>query len=94
MAAPGAITFSQAMDEARRRQQAGELAGARAIYRQLLELEPDQPDALTMLASIAYRTDEVEQAAALIIGLPQDDMNRLEFCKLFVREPLAKDRGD
>ncbi len=23
------------------------------------------------------------------LGLPQDDMNRLEFCKLFFREPLA-----
>ena len=66
MAAPGAMTFSQAMDEARRRHQAGEFDGARALYRQVLELEPNQPDALTMLASIAYRTDEVEQAAALI----------------------------
>ena len=66
MASPGAITFAHAMDEARRRQQAGELGGARAIYRQLLELEPNQPDALTMLASIAYQTDQVEQAVALI----------------------------
>ncbi len=66
MASPGAITFTQAMDEARRRQQAGELAWARDIYQRLLEVEPDQPDALTMLASIAYQTSEDEAAAALV----------------------------
>ena len=66
MASTGAITFSQAMDEARRRQQAGELAAAREIYQRLLEVEPDQPDALTMLASIAYQTGEDEAAAALV----------------------------
>ena len=71
MASPGAITSSQAMDEARRRHLAGDLAGARTLYRQLLEVEPHQPDVLTMLASIAYQSaedaagaDMVEQAIA------------------------------
>ncbi len=41
------------MDEARRRHLAGDLAGERALYRQLLEVDPNQPDVLTMLASIA-----------------------------------------
>ena len=66
MASPGAISFSQAMEEARRRQQAGELAGARELYQRLLAVEPDQPDALTMLASIAYQTSEDEAATALV----------------------------
>ena len=66
MAAPDAISTTQTMDEARRRQLAGEFDGARAIYQRLLEVEPNQPDALTMLASIAYQSGEDEAAAEMI----------------------------
>lgn len=66
MASPAALNFNQAMDEARRRQLAGDLAGAGTLYRQLLSAEPNQPDALTLLASIAYQSDEAGQADQMV----------------------------
>lgn len=45
---------------------AGQLAQAEAIYRQVLQIEPAHPDALNLLGLIAYQTGQNEQAANLI----------------------------
>ena len=87
------------MDEARRRQEAGELDRARAIYQQLLSVQPNQPDALTLLASIAYQDDQEETAAQLLeraiaeyrqrlISAPNNDAMRAALANLL----LARER--
>ncbi len=61
-------TFSipEAMDFARRRHQAGALSEARRFYELVLESESNHTDALTLLASILYRTGEEGDAEALL----------------------------
>lgn len=58
------ITPDQALQDAYRRHQAGDLHGAKGIYEQLLSAIPHHPAALTMLASIAYLEGNDIQAEA------------------------------
>jgi len=48
------------------RHQTGELATAETMYRQLLDVEPEQPDALHLLGIVASQTERHELAVELI----------------------------
>jgi Flp pilus assembly protein TadD len=48
------------------RHQAGRLSEAELIYRQVLEVDPDNADCLHLLGMIAYQTGQLETAADLI----------------------------
>ena len=56
----------QQFTQARQLQCAGKLAEARGIYERLVQKIPDHPQALSMLASIAYQDGEDLQAEAYI----------------------------
>jgi Tfp pilus assembly protein PilF len=52
--------------EALRRHQAGKLAAAERIYRQVLTIDPSHPDGLHLLGMVAYQTGRDEAAVELI----------------------------
>ena len=60
------FSIAEAMDFARRRHQAGALNEARGFYGLVLESEPNNTDAMTLLASVLYRTGEDAHADALL----------------------------
>ena len=60
------LTLQQALDLAVQHQNAGDLTQAESIYRQILEADPDQPQALHLLGVIAHQRGESEQAVTLI----------------------------
>ncbi|MBF0461441.1 MAG: tetratricopeptide repeat protein [Magnetococcales bacterium] len=71
-AAPTLPTPATRLQEAMQRQQAGQLAEAEALYRQLLAEQPDQPAILHLLGQLSYQqgqlaaaADWIRQAAAL-----------------------------
>jgi predicted TPR repeat methyltransferase len=57
------VTIQQAIETARRHHQAGRLADAEAIYRQVLTVEPHHADALHLLGVIAGQRGRSEEAA-------------------------------
>ena len=65
-AAPREVTVDEAMAIAIRCQKNGQLAEAEALYRRVLELEPDQPDALHYSGVLAHQHGRSEEAIALI----------------------------
>jgi len=60
------VTVPEAMRIGLEHQQAGRLAEAERIYRQVLQLNPNQPDALNLLALIAHNANNNEIALELI----------------------------
>lgn len=60
------MTIPQAFAHALQQHQAGRLAEAEAIYRQILVHVPDHPDTLHLLGMIAHKTGHLESAADLI----------------------------
>jgi tetratricopeptide (TPR) repeat protein len=65
-------TISEALATAVQRHQAGRLQAAEQIYRQILAVEPNQPDALHLLGVVASQTGRHEMAVECIeraIGL-------------------------
>jgi Tfp pilus assembly protein PilF len=52
------------LEVAIRHHQAGELQQAEAAYRQVLALQPDQPEALHFLGILCYQTGRLQEAAA------------------------------
>lgn len=60
------MTLPQAFEMAMRQQQAGNLAAAESIYRQVLAAVPDQPDALHMLGLLAMQARKFDLAMQLI----------------------------
>ena len=60
------MTIPQALDLAVQRHQAGDLAAAEALYRQILAAQPNHADALHLLGEIAYQMGQNETAAQLI----------------------------
>lgn len=60
------VTISQALQIALEHHQLGRLAQAEAIYQQILQVEPGNPDALHLLGLIAYQTGHIEAAVELI----------------------------
>lgn len=59
-------TIPQALQIALEHHQLGRLAQAEAIYQQILQAEPGNPDALHLLGLIAYQTGHIESAVELI----------------------------
>jgi predicted O-linked N-acetylglucosamine transferase (SPINDLY family) len=71
------VTIQQAFETAHAHHQAGRLAEAEAIYRQILAAEPRNADALHYLGVVAYQTGRnelavrlMQEAVALAPGLP------------------------
>ena len=63
--APSART-AELFDAAMRQHQAGRMAEAEALYRQVLAAEPGHPDALHGVGILAYQNGRLEEAADLI----------------------------
>jgi Flp pilus assembly protein TadD len=64
---PGAnVSVAGLLRAAMEHHQAGRLAQAEAIYRQMLDLAPDNPDALHLLGLIAHQVGKIEIAVDLI----------------------------
>ncbi len=66
MNAPGPVTISQAMAVAIGHHQAGRLAEAEAIYRQVLAVAPNHPDALHFLGVLAAQMGRHDLAVQMI----------------------------
>ncbi len=60
------IGLAEALELAIRAQQHGEIDQAREIYRRILEVWPDCPDAVHFLGLLAYQQGDHEQASALV----------------------------
>ena len=68
-------TISERLAEAVRHHQAGRLGEAERIYREILQADANQPDALHLLGVIAHQSGQHEAAVALIgraVGLKPD----------------------
>jgi predicted O-linked N-acetylglucosamine transferase (SPINDLY family) len=63
---PGNMTLEQQIESAVSHHRAGRLAEAEAIYRQILSVEPDDPDVLHLLGVIVNQTGRHEEAIDLI----------------------------
>jgi protein O-GlcNAc transferase len=64
---PGQVTldtFVAILEAAIRQHEAGDLQQAEGAYRQVLALQPEQPDALYFLGILCYQTGRLEEAAA------------------------------
>ncbi|MRR53855.1 MAG: tetratricopeptide repeat protein [Deltaproteobacteria bacterium] len=60
------MSIASALDFARRHHQAGDLPTAESIYRQILQIDPDNPEALHLLGVSAYQQQHFETAQTLI----------------------------
>ncbi|PWC61802.1 hypothetical protein TSH7_16285, partial [Azospirillum sp. TSH7] len=60
-------TIQDALAAAVRHHQSGQLAAAARIYRRILEIAPDQPDALHLLGLVARRAGQGETALRLMV---------------------------
>lgn len=60
------MSIAAALEFALRHHQAGNLQAAENIYRQILQLEPDNPEALHLLGVSAYQQQRYETACTLI----------------------------
>ena len=65
-AAPRDLTVKEALAIAMRCQENGQLSDAEALYRKVLEVRPDQPDALHYSGVLAHQQGCSEEAIALI----------------------------
>lgn len=63
---PKTLSLNEALDLGRRRHQAGALADAQKLYELVLEAQPNNTDALTLLASIAFRLGEEEKGREVL----------------------------
>ncbi len=59
-------TISEALARAAEHHQSGRLQAAEQLYRQILQVEPNQPDALHLLGLIAHQVGQHERAVELI----------------------------
>jgi len=60
------ISLQEALRTAIKHHQAGQLTQAEAIYRQILQVQPEQPDALHLLGVIAHQVGQHEAAVEMI----------------------------
>src|SRR6478672_6703075 len=60
------VSVQQALQIALQHHQAGQLAQAEKIYRQILSVEPDNPDALNLLGVLAHQSGKDDDALGLI----------------------------
>ena len=61
-----AMSVEQALNQAVRHHQAGKFAEAEKIYWQILQMQPNHPDALHLLGMIAFQSGQSQRAAELI----------------------------
>lgn len=59
------------LDAARQYMETKEYATAEDIYRQVVQAEPNNVDALTGLASVLYREDKIDESAAILDRIPK-----------------------
>jgi len=99
------MSIAAALDFAVRHHQAGNLQTAESIYRQVLQFEPDNPEALHLLGVIAYQQQRYETAVTLItrslarkpdfadahsnLGNALREMGRLDEAELSYRKAIA-----
>lgn len=62
----GSLDIAATLRTASEQHRAGQLDIAEALYRKVLEVAPDDPDALHLLGVIAYQRGDAQQAVALI----------------------------
>ena len=62
------ITVDQAIQIALNHQRAGELAEAEEIFRQVLDVYPDQADALHLLAGVYLQANLLDRLAAVQVA--------------------------
>ena len=60
------------LDAAKQYMERKEYATAEDIYKQVVEAEPHNVDALTGLASVLYRQDKMEESAAVLDRIPKN----------------------
>ena len=65
------MTPTQLLEQARQRHLAGELESAERSYREILEAEPEHPDALHLLGVIALQCERHEEAIGLLTQATQ-----------------------
>ena len=86
------LTVQQAIDLAVQHHSAGDLTQAESIYQQILEADPDQPQALHLLGVIAHQRGENEQAVTLIekaIALNPEFVEAHSNLGLALQEPVS-----
>jgi protein O-GlcNAc transferase len=64
--APAGISMHDAIEEAMSHHRAGRLMQAEDIYKQVLQIKPDHPDALHLLGTVAHQKGEHDNAIELI----------------------------
>jgi hypothetical protein len=69
--APGTDTKSR-LDAAKQAMDRKEYGTAEDIYKQVVQAEPQNVDALTGLASVLYREDKIEESAAVLDRIPKN----------------------
>lgn len=60
------MTVQQAVELARRHHQAGQLQQAEMLYREILAVQPDQPDAIHLLGVLAFQSGQPDVALDLL----------------------------
>jgi tetratricopeptide (TPR) repeat protein len=73
-------TVVEAFTLALQHHQAGRLLDAEALYRQVLQVQPDHPDALHNLGMIACQVDRYDVAVDCISRAIRGDPSRADFC--------------
>ena len=68
---PGTDTKTK-LDAAKQYMERKEYATAEDIYKQVVQAEPHNVDALTGLASVLYREDKIEESAAVLDRIPKN----------------------
>src|SRR5207253_9809131 len=66
MSASSTVSLQQLLNDGLVHHRNGRLAEAEALYRRMLELQPDQPDALNLLGVIALQSSKPQQAEELL----------------------------
>ena len=73
------LTIPQAIEAALEHHRAGRLSDAEAIYRKILAVEPQNPDALHLLGYIAYQVGKYDPAIELIGRAVQIEPNNAQY---------------
>lgn len=71
-----------------------DLAGASAIYAEILEQEPDNPDALAALVKLHVVLEDLEGARSFLALVPADKVNHPEVASARAALELAEQAGD
>ena len=84
------LTLQEAIDLAIQHHTAGDLAKAESIYQQVLQTDPNHPDALHLLGVIAHQKGENDTAVDLITKALKFKPDYAEACLLYT-SPSPRD---